>query len=239
MIGEINDAQKPDFLSGAVGLLMPIDWPEPFGLVMIEAMACGTPVIAFNRGSVPEIVEDGVSGFIVEDETGAIAAVSRLAELSRDTVRARFDARFTAQRMAEDYLTSTAPSPASSGRCCAPSADPCHAPAGSGRGSASRAGMVDGRRGGAMFHPGPLAEDDPMTKIQKFQITGLDGAPRVASIKRSLGLVANVLGVAVHPDLGEVHVEGDADEHLIVVQLANDGIEAHPVHAAPQHHPHS
>ena len=105
MIGEINDAQKPAFLSGACGLLMPIDWPEPFGLVMIEAMACGTPVIAFNRGSVPEIVEHGVSGFVVEDETGAMSAVSRLGELSRDTVRARFDARFTARRMAEDYLS--------------------------------------------------------------------------------------------------------------------------------------
>ena len=105
MIGEINDAQKPGFLSGACGLLMPIDWPEPFGLVMIEAMACGTPVIAFNRGSVPEIVENGVSGFVVEDETGAMSAVSRLGELSRDTVRARFDARFTSKRMAEDYLS--------------------------------------------------------------------------------------------------------------------------------------
>jgi glycosyltransferase involved in cell wall biosynthesis len=105
MIGEINDAQKPEFLGSARALLMPIDWPEPFGLVMIEAMACGTPVIAFNRGSVPEIVEHGVSGFIVEDETGAMSAVSRLGELSRDTVRARFDARFTAKRMAEDYLS--------------------------------------------------------------------------------------------------------------------------------------
>ncbi len=105
MIGEINDAQKPEFLGGARALLMPIDWPEPFGLVMIEAMACGTPVIAFNRGSVPEIVEHGVSGFVVEDETGAMSAVSRLGELSRDTVRARFDARFTAKRMAEDYLS--------------------------------------------------------------------------------------------------------------------------------------
>ena len=105
MIGEINDAQKPEFLSGAKALLMPIDWPEPFGLVMIEAMACGTPVIAFNRGSVPEIVEDGVSGFIVEDEHGAMAAVNRLSSLSRATVRERFDERFTARRMAEDYLT--------------------------------------------------------------------------------------------------------------------------------------
>ncbi len=104
MIGEINDARKPDFLSGALGLLMPIDWPEPFGLVMIEAMACGTPVIAFNRGSVPEVVEDGLTGFIVEDETSAVAAVSRLHTLSRDRVRQRFEERFTARRMAEDYL---------------------------------------------------------------------------------------------------------------------------------------
>ncbi len=104
MIGEIGDREKPDFLSGAVGLLMPIDWPEPFGLVMIEAMACGTPVIAFNRGSVPEIIDDGVSGFIVEDETSAIAAVSRLHTLPRARVRAQFEARFTARRMAQDYL---------------------------------------------------------------------------------------------------------------------------------------
>ena len=68
LIGEIDDAEKPAFLSGAMALLLPIDWPEPFGLVMIEAMACGTPVIAFNRGSVPEIIEHGVTGFIVEDE---------------------------------------------------------------------------------------------------------------------------------------------------------------------------
>ncbi len=104
MIGEINEAQKPDFLSGAVGLLMPIDWPEPFGLVMIEAMACGTPVIAINRGSVPEVIDDGISGFIVEDETGAIGAVARLGELDRQRVRAQFEQRFTAKRMALDYL---------------------------------------------------------------------------------------------------------------------------------------
>ncbi len=104
MIGEINDAQKPEFLSGAIGLLMPIDWPEPFGLVMIEAMACGTPVIAFNRGSVPEIVEPGLTGFIVEDEAGALAAVGKLGSLSRQKVREQFDARFTARRMAEDYV---------------------------------------------------------------------------------------------------------------------------------------
>lgn len=104
MIGEINDAEKPAFLSGALGLLLPIDWPEPFGLVMIEAMACGTPVIAFNRGSVPEVIDDGISGFIVEDETGALAAIKRLEQLSRRRVRQQFEARFTAQRMAEDYL---------------------------------------------------------------------------------------------------------------------------------------
>ena len=96
--------RSPEFLSGAIALLMPIDWPEPFGLVMIEAMACGTPVIAFNRGSVPEVVEDGVTGFIVEDETGAIGAVDRLAQLSRERMRQRFEERFTARRMATDYL---------------------------------------------------------------------------------------------------------------------------------------
>jgi glycosyltransferase involved in cell wall biosynthesis len=104
MVGEISDAGKPAFLSGAVALLMPIAWPEPFGLVMIEAMACGTPVIAFNRGSVPEIIDDGVTGIIVENEAGAIAAVSGLARLSRSKVRARFAARFTARRMAQDYV---------------------------------------------------------------------------------------------------------------------------------------
>ncbi len=103
-IGEIGDAQKPQFLSGAMALLVPIDWPEPFGLVMIEAMACGTPVIAFNRGSVPEIIEDGVTGFIVEDETSAAGAVRKIGSLSREMIRRRFEERFTARRMAEDYI---------------------------------------------------------------------------------------------------------------------------------------
>jgi glycosyltransferase involved in cell wall biosynthesis len=104
MVGEISDAGKPAFLSGALALLMPIAWPEPFGLVMIEAMACGTPVIAFNRGSVPEIIDDGVTGFIVEDELAAVDAVSQLDRLSRHKVRAEFAARFTARRMAQDYV---------------------------------------------------------------------------------------------------------------------------------------
>jgi glycosyltransferase involved in cell wall biosynthesis len=103
-IGEISDREKSEFLSGAMGLLVPIDWPEPFGLVMIEAMACGTPVIAYNRGSVPEIVDDGLTGFIVEDETSAVAAVGRLPQLSRPAIRTHFEARFTARRMALDYL---------------------------------------------------------------------------------------------------------------------------------------
>lgn len=103
-IGEITEQQKPEFLSGAVALLMPIDWPEPFGLVMIEAMACGTPVIATRRGSVPEVIDEGISGFIVEDEAGAIAAVERLNRLNRHRVRQQFEKRFTARRMAEDYL---------------------------------------------------------------------------------------------------------------------------------------
>jgi glycosyltransferase involved in cell wall biosynthesis len=103
-IGEIGDHEKSDFLSGAIGLLVPIDWPEPFGLVMIEAMACGTPVIAYNRGSVPEIIDEGVTGFIVEDEISAVAAVGRLTQVDRVTVRKQFEARFTARRMALDYL---------------------------------------------------------------------------------------------------------------------------------------
>jgi glycosyltransferase involved in cell wall biosynthesis len=104
-IGEISDREKSEFLSGAIALLVPIDWPEPFGLVMIEAMACGTPVIAFNRGSAPEVVEDGLTGFIVEDVNGAIGAVDRLGHLSREKVRRRFEERFTARRMAQDYLS--------------------------------------------------------------------------------------------------------------------------------------
>jgi glycosyltransferase involved in cell wall biosynthesis len=103
-IGEITDAQKPDFLSGAIALLVPIDWPEPFGLVMIEAMACGVPVVAFNRGSVAEIVEDGVTGFVVEDETSAVGAVHGVASLSRENIRRKFEERFSARRMAKDYL---------------------------------------------------------------------------------------------------------------------------------------
>ncbi len=103
-IGEIADKDKSEFLSGAVGLLMPINWPEPFGLSMIEAMACGTPVVAYNRGSVPEVVEEGVTGFVVEDELSATDAVRRLPQLSRTVVRARFDERFTARIMAKEYL---------------------------------------------------------------------------------------------------------------------------------------
>ena len=104
MQGEISEAQKAEFLSGAVALLMPIDWPEPFGVVMIEAMACGTPVVAFNRGSVPEIVDHGVTGFIVEDESEAAAAIGKAGAMSRKMIRSHFQRRFTARRMAQDYL---------------------------------------------------------------------------------------------------------------------------------------
>jgi len=103
-VGEINDQEKSEFLSGAIGLLVTIDWPEPFGLVMIEAMACGTPVIAFNRGSVPEIVEEDITGYIVEDELSAVNAVNRITQLDRQKVRKRFEERFTARRMALDYM---------------------------------------------------------------------------------------------------------------------------------------
>ena len=104
LVGEISDREKAAFLSGAIALLMPVDWPEPFGLVMIEAMACGTPVVAFNHGSVPEIVDQGVTGYVVEDEASAVAAVARARLLSRTAIRARFVQRFTARRMAEDYV---------------------------------------------------------------------------------------------------------------------------------------
>jgi glycosyltransferase involved in cell wall biosynthesis len=103
-IGEIGDHEKPAFLSGALGLLLPIDWPEPFGLVMIEAMACGTPVVAFNRGSVPEIIDEGLTGFVVEDVISAAGVVGRLPQLDRSAIRKQFETRFTARRMALDYL---------------------------------------------------------------------------------------------------------------------------------------
>jgi glycosyltransferase involved in cell wall biosynthesis len=103
-IGEIGDAEKAAFISGAIALLAPISWPEPFGLVMIEAMACGTPVIAFNRGAVSEILDPRLTGFIVEDEASAIRAVAGVSALSREAIRKRFEERFTARRMAEDYL---------------------------------------------------------------------------------------------------------------------------------------
>ena len=105
LIGEVNDEAKQPFLAGAAALLFPIDWPEPFGLVMIEAMACGTPVIAFRSGSVPEVVDEGVTGFVVDDEGQAVQAVKRLGELDRRRVHERFEERFTADRMAEDYVS--------------------------------------------------------------------------------------------------------------------------------------
>jgi glycosyltransferase involved in cell wall biosynthesis len=104
-IGEISDVWKADFLSGAIALLVPIDWPEPFGLVMIEAFACGTPVVAYNRGSVSEIIEDGITGFVVEDETSAVGAINQIAKLPRPAIRRRFEQRFTARHMAERYLS--------------------------------------------------------------------------------------------------------------------------------------
>jgi len=103
-IGEIGEHQKSDFLGNAAGLLFPIAWREPFGLVMIEAMACGTPVIAFENGSVPEVLEDGVTAFIVQNENQAVEAVRKIGMLDRHRIRAEFDQRFTAQHMAQNYL---------------------------------------------------------------------------------------------------------------------------------------
>lgn len=103
-IGEIGETEKQDFLGNARALLFPIDWPEPFGLVMIEAMACGTPVVAFPCGSVPEVLEEGVTGFLVSDVDQAVAAVDRLNTLDRTVCRREFAKRFSAPRMAEDYV---------------------------------------------------------------------------------------------------------------------------------------
>jgi glycosyltransferase involved in cell wall biosynthesis len=103
-IGEIDDRDKQDFLGNAYALLFPIDWPEPFGLVIIEALACGTPVIAFRRGSVPELIEDGVTGFIVDDVDQAVAALPKVKSLDRKRCRQVFEERFSAARMTHDYL---------------------------------------------------------------------------------------------------------------------------------------
>ena len=103
-IGEIADHQKSDFLGNASALLFPIDWPEPFGLVMIEAMACGTPVLAFRSASVPEVVDDGVTGFVVRNVEEAAAALARLPSLDRCVIRKVFERRFTVERMARNYL---------------------------------------------------------------------------------------------------------------------------------------
>jgi len=103
-IGEINEEQKKDFLGNALALAFPIDWPEPFGLVMIEAMSAGTPVIAFRNGSVPEVIKDGVSGFVVDDMDGAVEACKKAKDLSRKGVREHFESQFTAEVMVKKYV---------------------------------------------------------------------------------------------------------------------------------------
>jgi glycosyltransferase involved in cell wall biosynthesis len=103
-VGEITDAQKDDFLGKALALLFPIEWPEPFGLVMTEALACGTPVVAFRRGSVPEVIDEGVTGFIVEDMEEALDAVTRVRTLDRRRCREVFEERFSGGRMMRDYM---------------------------------------------------------------------------------------------------------------------------------------
>jgi glycosyltransferase involved in cell wall biosynthesis len=103
-LGEVDERGKPAFLGNAAALLFPIDWPEPFGLAMIEAMSCGTPVIAWPNGSVPEIVDEGVTGFVVDSVDKAVSAAQKVPLLDRVRVRARFEQRFSASRMARDYL---------------------------------------------------------------------------------------------------------------------------------------
>ena len=104
-IGEISDADKAEFLGNARALLFPIDWPEPFGLVMIEAMACGTPVIGWRCGAVPEVLDEGVTGYIVDSVAGAAEAVARVGELSRERIRQVFEQRYSVSAMTREYLT--------------------------------------------------------------------------------------------------------------------------------------
>jgi glycosyltransferase involved in cell wall biosynthesis len=103
-IGEISDHEKQEFLGKAMALIFAVNWPEPFGLAMIEAMACGTPVVARRRGSVPEVVDPGVTGFVVDSVEDAVSAAKRIEGLSRKRCRERFEQRFTAERMANDYV---------------------------------------------------------------------------------------------------------------------------------------
>jgi glycosyltransferase involved in cell wall biosynthesis len=103
-IGEVDEQMKQEFLCNAYALLLPIDWPEPFGLVIVEAMSCGTPVIAYRQGSIPELIEDGVTGFIVENVDEAVQALQKIPEVDRRQCRARFEERFSVTRMAQDYV---------------------------------------------------------------------------------------------------------------------------------------
>ncbi len=104
MVGEVNDNEKQELLGNALGLIFPIDWPEPFGLAMIEAMACGTPVITYRCGSVPEVVDEGITGYIVSSREEAVNAVEKLSLLNRGKIRETFERRFSVQRMTKDYL---------------------------------------------------------------------------------------------------------------------------------------
>jgi glycosyltransferase involved in cell wall biosynthesis len=103
-VGEFNRKEKEKFLGDAYALLFPIDWPEPFGLVMIESMACGTPVIAYRAGSVPEVIDPGITGFIVESMEEAVLALEKVQHLDRKRCREVFERRFSSSRMAQDYL---------------------------------------------------------------------------------------------------------------------------------------
>lgn len=103
-IGEVTDEEKNDFLGDAAAVVCPYDWPEPFGLVLIESLACGTPVVAYRRGSIPEIIDDGVTGFVCDDLNEMVRAIDRLPLITRQHCRESFEARFTVQRMVEDYI---------------------------------------------------------------------------------------------------------------------------------------
>ena len=147
-IGEINEREKAKFLGEAAALLFPIDWPEPFGLVMIEAMACGTPILAFRCGSVAEVIDDGVTGRVVDNEEEAIAVLPALLSYDRCAVRQRFEERFTATRMAKDYVSTYR--------------DLLAFPTSNGKAHAARPRHVDLNRGNGLA---PVATDEPLLAL--------------------------------------------------------------------------
>jgi glycosyltransferase involved in cell wall biosynthesis len=215
-IGEVGERDKAAFLGNARALLFPIDWPEPFGLVMIEAMACGTPVVALRRGSVPEVIDHGVSGWIVDDADRAVEAVRDLGQLDRREVRRRFEQRFTAERMARDYLAiyTTSPRMAWPGRSNAAPPPALGQPeplAAGGEGHRGHRVPFHGRARALLLDVGNLVEgrlDLPRGPPD----LGPPGAELRRVVRRDQLLAAGPPHVVDHPLAIEAAVQADRDE---------------------------